>query len=301
MVGFGDELKRKQVPEYRLHYIDYDGLKRVLEQGNQTSELGVLLAQAPGVIANNAMAASAPAAVSFLSLLEDQMTKVSHHVGHKMQSIESMIKAVSDQVDNPAADMAVIGEEVQTIEMELVELDRFRRLNIEGFRKIIKKFDKTLRERASVWLGARLAKEGFASLDLEPPLHALAAIHERMRVRLGSKGSKGSQGTSTWSRQASTEFKRSVTKYWVRADDVVDVVVRIVREMPIFIPQEESGGRTSGGGTSGGGSALGQWVSSVYLDSASFESYHARLNMEEGSQLHRLRFYGLSAESAPAV
>ena len=74
----------------------------------------------------------------------------------------------------------------------------------------------------------------------------------------------------------------------------MEVITRILRHLPIFTPK---GARAEGGGQAAG-QEMGQWVSSVYLDSPSFDSYSSRLSLVDGAQLVRIRFYGLSPEAA---
>ena len=88
--------------------------------------------------------------------------------------------------------------------------DRFVHLNLVGFRKITKKFDKVLRERASVWLSSRLAQEAFCQVRLEPLLVGLGEVQSLLR-------SSDLSGASHSKPTAKTEFRRDVTKFWIHA------------------------------------------------------------------------------------
>ena len=59
-------------------------------------------------------------------------------------------------------------------------------------------------------------------------------------------------------------FKRSTTKYWVRNEDEVEVLTKVLQHLPVFNPAAEANAKAA---------EMGQWVTSVYLDSPEFESY----------------------------
>lgn len=50
----------------------------------------------------------------------------------------------------------------------------------------------------------------------------------------------------------------------LRADDEVEVIAKVLQHLPLYTPTAELTSKSK---------QMGQWVSSVYLDSPDFESY----------------------------
>jgi uncharacterized membrane protein YidH (DUF202 family) len=83
-------------------------------------------------------------------------------------------------------------------------------------------------------------------------------------------------------------------------------MARIMRQLPVvehpLAQRKAPSDAASAAGRRGAGAPLiGQWVSSVYFDSPSFESYKRRLRMEDGAELYRVRFYGQTPEETPTL
>lgn len=132
-------------------------------------------------------------------------------------------------------------------------------------------------------------------MNLELVLARLAEVHSVLR------SAEGLAGMLAWRPSGEgkkTEFRREVTKFWVRAEDEVAVVARILHHLPLYSGRRASAPAAAEPRTDG---EMGQWVSSVYVDTASFESYHSRLTLDHGAQLVRFRFYGLDALAASTV
>lgn len=76
MVAFGNDFLQSQISEHRLHYVDYDGLKRALEDA-AGEPLGELLQASPLValeMQNNNVPTTTHA-THFLTLLERELSK----------------------------------------------------------------------------------------------------------------------------------------------------------------------------------------------------------------------------------
>ena len=119
-----------------------------------------------------------------------------------------------------------------------------------------------LGERAGAWLGARLGHTPFCRVDFEAQLLVLSEIHASLRAADASSGVGAFLPRSGGGK--STEFRRSVTKYWVRNEDEVEVLTKVLQHLPVFNPAAEANAKAA---------EMGQWVTSVYLDSPEFESY----------------------------
>ena len=288
MVAFGEELLTSQDPAHSLYYVDYESLKLALQDSTSHEQLGILIERRHDEATSTTVRAS-PVATRFLTLLEGEISKVNDFVVQRMEAIMSSLEQLKQQTTSmKQVKMDALQRQVRQVEADIVGVDRFIRLNLKGFRKITKKFDKVLRERSSVWLGARLQGEAFCQVKLESAFMALSQIEASLRA------TKGVPETSA-SASRKTEFVRDVQKFWVLAGDEAEVVIRILQHLPFYTPAAAKG---SG---SGSPTAAGQWVSSVYLDSPDFRCYSSRLLLAEGAQLVRVRCYGLAAEKAKTV
>ena len=76
------------------------------------------------------------------------------------------------------------------------------------------------------------------------------------------------------------EFVRSTTKYWVQEDDISRVKCFILQNLPVFIQESEDGSNDA------------QLVNSIYLDNDALELYRGRLNKLPGAIAIRFRWYG---------
>jgi len=275
-----------QNPAHGLYYVDYESLKLVLQDSTSNEQLGILIQRHHDEAASTTLRVS-PVATRFLTLLEGEISKVNDFVVQRMEAIMSSLEQLKQQTTSMTqVRMDALQTQAREVEADLVSVDRFIRLNLKGFRKITKKFDKVLRERSSVWLGARLQGEAFCQVRLEPAFILLSEIEANLRATKGVP-----QTTASASRK--TEFVRDVQKFWVLAGDEAEVVVRILQHLPFYTPTAAKGSVSP--------TEVGQWVSSVYLDSPDFSCYSSRLLLAEGAQLVRLRCYSLAAEKASTV
>ena len=137
MVGFGQEIERakNQTPAHRLHFLDYEGLKKVLEEVAKGEQLGVLLQQL-GTQTLASKPASNAHSNRFLNMLEGEISKVNDFVVAKMGTLSSSFEMVLQQAKRPSANAKMLREEAARLEYELVTLDKFIRANVVGFRKV---------------------------------------------------------------------------------------------------------------------------------------------------------------------
>ncbi len=280
---FGETLAREHVPEFRLHYLDYEGLK-------------TLIAELAAEKAKAAASADEAPAVRFLRQLDSEFTKVNAFTLDEVARLARGIDECLRQMLNVRATSASeagrdFPQEARELGHGLVRVERYVRQNKIAFRKITKKFDKNLGERAGVWLQARLKAEPFCKVGFDPLLVQLSECHMIARELAG-----GDRGEHVPTRPPPAEFRRDVSKYWVRPEDEVRLMTILLPHVPILRPRGHSNvdagpKRGSGGGDDEGTSELRTLVSSVYLDAEALPLYHARLRLDEGASLVRLRFY----------
>jgi len=95
---------------------------------------------------------------------------------------------------------------------------------------------------------------------------------------------------------APTSFERVTTKYWVREEDIPEVLLKSASELPVLVygksglltknPKDPSKSKTDFW------KSMASPISSVYFDSDNLDLYKERLKRSEGAQLIRVRWYG---------
>jgi len=108
----------------------------------------------------------------------------------------------------------------------------------------------------------------------------------------------------TW--VAPQSFERVTTKYWVREEDLPEVLLKSASELPILV-YGKSGLLTKNPKDPSEGGKVEFWksmaspISSVYFDSDDLDLYRERLKRSEGANLVRVRWYGNSKPSSDSV
>uniref|UniRef100_A0A7S0QT37 VTC domain-containing protein n=1 Tax=Pyramimonas obovata TaxID=1411642 RepID=A0A7S0QT37_9CHLO len=100
---------------------------------------------------------------------------------------------------------------------------------------------------------------------------------------------------------------RSTKKYWVKQGDLLPLSFLLVKHLPVLMFGQEGSLKqlkskcqeTIGRPSTFSNHAT--WITSVYMDSESHDMYAKRIQREEGAQLLRLRWYGLSPDKTVFV
>jgi len=110
--------------------------------------------------------------------------------------------------------------------------------------------------------------------------------------------------TTCW--VAPKRFNRATTKYWVTEEDIPQVLLKSVSELPILVyGNKKKGGRMQENpinsmefSTPSNNNSKDLWksisscITSVYFDSVNMDLYKERIARNEGAQLFRVRWYG---------
>lgn len=170
--------------------------------------------------------------------------------------------------------------EVEKVTMELSQLGKFCRVNYTGFLKILKKHDKHTQFMLRPTYMVRFNMNPIYLENMDAMIYRLSKLYNTLSNKgmplttLGNGERLPGGGGST-----SQNFVRKTTKYWVHPDNVTDVKINILKNLPVLVYQGKKGD-------------FDQAISSVYLDNEQMELYHGRLEKTEGAQAVRLRWYG---------
>jgi SPX domain protein involved in polyphosphate accumulation len=185
-------------------------------------------------------------------------------------------------------DKKEIAQEVQNeldkISAEITELKKFSRINYTGFLKAAKKHD---RRRGHLYrvrpvLLVRLSETPFNSEDYSPLLYRLSTMYSWTRQIL--------EGEDTTKRVSHASIRPKDTyiahKFWVHADNLLEVKTFILRRLPVLIYNPQSLKIVDS-------SQKDPTLTSIYFDSPKFDLYTQKVNNEEATHTLRLRWTGM--------
>lgn len=173
---FGKELRNEAAkrPHQRSHFLNYKELKHVVKSGRQ-------------VRASDGLQGASMRAVKeqFLELLRHQLDKVNNFVELQWEVFTEEIKAqFRQQVTATSAD------ELRVLAQELVALESFVRANSEGFRKIVKKFDKHCGTTFSESFMSQVENASFRQCDFDASLRQFGQLYVNLHQAQGTSASQ---------------------------------------------------------------------------------------------------------------
>ncbi|CAG8460579.1 8035_t:CDS:2 [Diversispora eburnea] len=264
---FGSQIKATLHLEWKNYYVDYDGLKKILKQGEEREG---------GYTDKDETA--------FFEKLDKELEKVYtfqntkyEEIKNRVQSCEKIVESVSkDRSLNAHQTYSDIKRQINSITEELNELAKYARLNYTGIIKIIKKHDRRTRYFLRPMFSVRLNACPFYKETFEPVIVNLSRLYHIVQRGLGGDEIPPNFSNIIPLFPSQEKFFRQSRKFWVHPDNVVEVETTILRHLPVLIykPGTDSS------------------VHSIYFDNDSFELYQDKVDRKPGDQLIRLRWYG---------
>lgn len=245
-------------------------------------------------------------------LLERELAKVAGFRGTKLTELKSRISILSRNLlrlpeGAPFAGLEAEAEEIMSL---IVRLDAYTRFNSVAFDKITKKCDKVLGTSLRMWTSGRLRSSGMLNFrEIGYLLVPMSSVYTRLRTLKESAdrppaasgaeaGGPAAGEGKVWTPPDS--FSRSTTKYWVAQGDVLALKAIILRHLPVLVFGEDTTTLreiTPANQDERFSTNDASAITSVYLDSDDFSSYHTRMRRDEGATLFRIRWYG--SENVP--
>ncbi|KAL6929065.1 hypothetical protein ACO0SA_002402 [Hanseniaspora valbyensis] len=250
------------VPE---NYINYNQLKEILKKNKNNWN-------------NNNE-------VEFIENLESNLNKIYDIVRNEYKQIINKLNKFQDlsgdDVEDENLDYDTLELELNNLISSLYDLDKFIRLNYSGFSKILKKHDKLYPNFIlKPIFEIRLNNKPFFKIleNYDYLVIKLSNINEKIKNK-GNKPSYDKQNSSAGGKQ--TNFVRQTTKYWVHPDNITQVKLKILKNLPVLVfnPDKEF-------------NKSDMAISSIYFDNEDLDLYYGRLRKDEGAEAHRIRWYG---------
>ena len=293
---------------------------------------------------SGATAAPPPSTASFVDSLEAELGRAASTVQANLISLESDAKALLLDADALARtttttggatdDVKSLQRRASKISQRALQLQRQSRKDATELRRVAGLADAKLGTSCGDMVERRLQSHPYPVVfdlsnrgegmlvvllnDVHSILRDLGGadnedseIPTHMQSTSAESGEKGKDGK--WVPPSS--FERVTTKYWVKEQDLSQVVLASITELPLLvygrkggrildrkdIIQSDAAAAQSGNNNNALWSSVTSSISSVYLDSPDSHLYNERLKRSEGAQLLRIRWYGNAKPSGDDI
>lgn len=282
---FGKTLSDSVYPPWKDKYLEYDKIKKLLRE-DETSPQG----------RGDARSWTEQDEENFVSELTGvQLEKVNQHQVDTFNSIRDRAAACEALLPDPEQEASDKSEdewkavakdmlkELDKISKELNELRKFSRINYTGFLKAAKKHDRKrgLKYRVRPILQVRLSETPFNQEDYSPLLFRLSAMYSWARQKLGEESPAAETDTDV---RPKDSYKAH--KYWVHADNLLEVKTYILRRLPVLVYNPQSVKIVDS-------SQKDPTITSIYFDNHSFDLYQSKVEKGTLGDSLRLRWTGL--------
>ncbi|KAF9433426.1 vacuolar transporter chaperone [Entomortierella beljakovae] len=268
---FGDNLERSIYSPWKEYYVQYNVLKKQLEDG--ISKPAGWTERDEGI---------------FGQTIDGDLTKVFNFSNEKFEELlerttkaESSVNTFQEYRDRNAPDN--ISSDIAKITDEVNQLSKYCRTNYAGFLKIVKKHDKNVPYKLRPVFMVQLKSRAFYNVNFDSLIVRLSKLYHA----LGAESMPLPFGTpitpSALAGMANQHgLDRRSYKFWVHPDNIMEVKTTVLKHLPVVLytprgPNAE---------------LFDSSISSVYLDNSAFDLYNDKLERKEGAQAIRLRWYG---------
>ncbi len=253
----------------------------------------------------------------FQDLLQVEVDKVNLFTNVKFEDIFRSLQSLAISTEAPTevcADpvkkklyFSQLEKSIDLIALEIVNLDKYVRVNCEGLIKLVSKFDAILRSSGANWFIARLGKEEFCNVNFQSLFILLSLTWTKYRQATAAAATSES---GTW--RPPESFVRQTSKYWVKPENVPRLKTCILKHLPYLIfgasisdqekyldPTTVFAEDDAGEDTSNSTSRMSetQLITSIYFDNTHKDIYTQRILRKEGARLVRFRWYGYNEGS----
>ncbi|KAF9922597.1 vacuolar transporter chaperone [Linnemannia zychae] len=267
---FGDKLEDSIYESWKENYVQYNALKKQLEQG--LSGPNGWTERDEGI---------------FGQTLDNDLTKIYNFVNAKFEELqerttkaELKVATFHETYDQRALESLTAA--ISEITDEVNQLSKYCRTNYAGFLKIVKKHDKNVPYKLRPVFMVQLKSRAFYSVNFDSLIVRLSKLYHTIGAESLPFGTPITPSTLTgmFNREG---LDRKSFKFWVHPDNVMEVKTTVLKHLPVILYTPRGPNSTE---------SLDPSLSSVYLDNSSFDLYNTKLERKEGAQAIRLRWYG---------
>ncbi|KAF9954578.1 vacuolar transporter chaperone [Mortierella alpina] len=267
---FGDNLEDSIYPQWKDNYVQYNVLKKQLEEG--VSKPAGWTERDEGI---------------FGQTLDSDLTKVFNFVNSKFEELQERTTraelrvATFHEAYNQKA-IETLTTSISEITDEVNQLSKYCRTNYAGFLKIVKKHDKNVPYKLRPVFMVQLKSRAFYNVNFDSLVVRLSKLYHSLGAESLPFGTPITPSAlAVMGSQAGLD--RKSFKFWVHPDNVMEVKTTVLKHLPVIL-YTPRGPNTA--------ESLDPSLSSVYLDNTAFDLYNSKLERTEGAQAIRLRWYG---------
>lgn len=243
---------------------------------------------------------------AFLEMFEAELSRITDYVIGQHEYQERSAKAllanaftVVDRASANSNDLLLGLRHQANDQLQLcLKLRRFAKKNTEILSEIAQYADSQLGSTCSVLL--RHQQRRFPDAD-----SALTVLFSDIYATIHAAETNQEAEGDKW--VAPSTFERTTTKYWVKEDDLAEVLLLASSEAPLLVYGRNGRLTTKADCLVQQSKGEKLWenlvtpISSVYFDSAKLDLYKSRIVRDEGSQLLRARWYGTKPEGKQPI
>ena len=238
---FGRELTESTHPSFRNYYIAYKDLKQAIKiiTGEALPSDDVIglsspiieLLQRQTAAGDHLGRVSRTAESQFQELLDYELNKINNFTNVQFAVLTEEIREVLYRLSHgeSADSLSTI---ISDLSEEIVAFDEYIRLNLTGFRKALKKFDKWNKSDSSNWFLQRVVRSDFMTIQIDKLLLGLSLIAS-VRTNVFERDNACDPASLPIQADPSA-FKR--TKFFIPSEDLVRVEAAILKNALVVYP-----------------------------------------------------------------
>ncbi|KAL4911985.1 VTC domain-containing protein [Aspergillus aurantiobrunneus] len=288
---FGKTLRNSVYPPWSKSYIDYNRLKSLLREhdvtGDDSDTDSSWTEQDEEAFVQELLNVQLDKVNAFQVQTSQQLRGRTTVCEDKLrpfaQTGEEIPAAVQEDKVRVASDVLM---ELDDITKEVSELEKYSRINFTGFLKAAKKHDRKrgARYRVKPLLQVRLSQLPFNSEDYSPLVHRLSVMYSFVREILSTSTVEPERGFG--------QDQYSSFKFWIHADNMLEVKTLILRKLPVLIYNPKSSKELES-------HADDPTITSLYFDDPQFNLYTQKVARSPEAGSLRLRWTGKLTEKPP--
>jgi len=285
MVKFGKRIESEKLLEWSEGYMDYKGLKKILNQMIATGRVKEfsefqLYAAISVATSDHALKPSGPTEADFMSLVDAEIERVNKFSLRLHAQLDDQVAAVREGHESwikggqQPGEVEAIRRSIDGCERAVHQFEDFLNLNYLAFSKILKKHDKCSSCPFRMPYLMRIQSETMSQHKMTDIIKALSEIN----ASISGAASVAGAGVFDANQKGGASFIRKTSKYWVETRNVLRVKMFLLKHLPVYKFTD--------------GSSDADLVTSIYFDNDAYYLYDGRLKKHDGAIAFRIRWYG---------
>lgn len=263
---FSKYLKKHKYEEFEDGYLEYNNL---IEKIHNTTE-----DQKDDLIKN----------------INTEIKRVHEYSILKLNNLNETYEDLDKSRKNKKIKKSELKNEIKKISDSLSKLSTFIKVNMVGFKRLIKSYDKKFKTNFLEKYKDEFKTESINEFFKEEIENINDLIYKNSKLMLKSEKKKKKE-----KKESGTHFVRKTNKYWVHKENVIPLKCQILKNLPIYVFSDTKTPYCKR-------DPFSDWnykshdstISSVYFDNSDFQIYNTRLRKLHESECIRIRWYSVN-------